>query len=70
MSSKVLSVTQQWYRFKVSPMVTNKCNKCGYIPSKDNWDILAHVISGSKTDQPRVEKVCRACLDEIRKSDR
>lgn len=45
----------------------NKCSRCDYIPSKDNWDILAHVISGSGTDQPRVEKVCRACLDEIRK---
>ena len=48
----------------------NKCSRCDYMPSKDNWDILAHVISGSGTDQPRVEKVCRACLDEIALYDR
>ena len=46
-------------------MKDNKCSRCE--KPKDQWEVPTYLISGSATNQPKAEKVCRACLDEFRK---
>ena len=41
----------------------SKCSRCE--KPKDQWEVPTYLISGSATDQPKAERVCRDCLDEI-----